>query len=142
VHHRRLNQRLAGSRDWSEFAGTAVSFKLPGGSGNVDDNYIELPGHPYRAVTLRAYDPRTRLWSIWWLDGRAPASALEPPVRGAFADGTGVFYGDDSFDGRPIRERYIWSHTTPTACRWEQAFSTHQGRSWETNWIMQFTRAD
>jgi hypothetical protein len=26
--------------------------------------------------------------------------------------------------------------------RWEQAFSTNVGVTWETNWIMEFTRLD
>jgi hypothetical protein len=29
---------------------------------------------------------------------------------------------------------------TPTTCRWEQAFSTDGGATWETNWIAEFTR--
>ncbi len=33
-----------------------------------------------------------------------------------------------------------WSDITPTLARWEQAFSPDGGKSWETNWIMEFTR--
>ena len=40
------------------------------GYGNADDNVLDLPnGRAYRAVTLRAYDPETGQWAIWWLDG-------------------------------------------------------------------------
>jgi hypothetical protein len=36
--------------------------------------------------------------------------------------------------------RFIWTVTSRDACRWEQAFSVDGGRTWETNWIMDFTR--
>jgi hypothetical protein len=29
---------------------------------------------------------------------------------------------------------------TPDSCRWEQAYSADGGKTWETNWIMEFTR--
>jgi hypothetical protein len=52
----------------------------------------------------------------------------------------GEFYGDDEYDGRPIRVVYVWSAITPTSARWEQAFSLDGGQTWETNWIMESTR--
>lgn len=142
VHHRRLQQRLAGSHEWLEFGGSAAARLLMDGAGNVDDNVIELPDGAYRAVTLRAFDPATGLWSIWWLDGRRPAGPLDPPVRGRFEGGVGTFYADDTYEGRPIRVRYRWSGITRAACHWEQAFSADGGRTWETNWTMEFRRAD
>ncbi|MEU6202707.1 hypothetical protein ABZ814_03840 [Micromonospora musae] len=63
-----------------------------------------------------------------------------PPLVGRFVDGVGTFYADDVDEGRPIRCRFIWSEITATSARWEQAFSIDDGRTWETNWIMEFTR--
>jgi hypothetical protein len=40
----------------------------------------------------------------------------------------------------PVRVRYRWSHITPTSARWEQAFSPDAGKTWETNWMMEFRR--
>lgn len=110
-----------------------------GGSGNVDDNWIELPGGAYRAVTLRAYNSATDRWSIWWLDGRHP-DRLDAPMVGRFENGTGAFYADDSFRGKPVRVRFLWTRPGCDTARWEQAFSADAGRTWETNWIMNFTR--
>ncbi len=140
VHHRRLQERLANSHDWIEFEGTSVAQTLLAGYGNIDDNVLELPGDPYRAVTLRAFDVKTGLWSIWWLDGRSPKGPLDPPVRGTFKEGVGTFFADDTFDGKPIRVRFIWSRIAPASCHWEQAFSPDGGKTWETNWEMTFVR--
>ena len=140
VHHRRLVVRLAQCNDWQEFSGTSQMRLNMGGQGNIDDNYIDLPGGAYRAVTLRSYDPKTQTWAIWWLDARNP-HVIEPPVIGKFTNGIGIFECDDIFNGRPIWVRFTWSRITATTCHWEQAFSPDGGQTWETNWIMDFTRA-
>lgn len=139
VHHRRLKERLADCREWVEFEGTTTAHKILGGFGNVDDNVLGLPEGPYRAATLRSFDPATGLWSIWWLDGRRP-HRLDTPVVGRFEHGTGLFYADDTFDEMPIKVRFTWTLLDADAARWEQAFSADGGNSWETNWTMDFVR--
>jgi hypothetical protein len=62
-------------------------------------------------------------------------------VVGRFeADGTGTFHGDATYEGRPIRVRYLWNGITATTARWTRAFSPDAGKTWETNWTMEFTR--
>ena len=141
VRHRRLVARLAGSDEWQEFSGTSDFRPLMDGLANVDDNTLDLPGDPYRAVSLRSWDPASGQWSIWWLDGRRPG-VLDVPVVGGFRDGIGRFEADDTFDGRPIRVRFLWTRLETGSPRWEQAFSDDGGTTWETNWLMDFTRAE
>jgi hypothetical protein len=138
VHHRRLKERLAGNHEWIEFEGTCVMQKVLGGAGNMDENFLDFPGGAYHAVTLRTYDAAKKQWSIWWFDGRSP-SHLDPPVVGGFKNGVGTFYANDSFKGKPIRIRFLWTNLT-TKPHWEQAFSDDGGKMWETNWIMEFER--
>ena len=59
-------------------------------------------------MSFRFFDPTTRQWSIYWADSRRPG-LLDPPVIGSFTGDVGVFEGDDTFKGRPIRVRFIWS---------------------------------
>ena len=138
IHHRRLKRRLAGDSEWIEFSGPASARKILGGLGNIDEARIDRPGGGYTGATLRLYNPATRLWTIYWMDSRDPK--LDPPMVGSFRDGRGLFFGDDTFEGKPIRVRFIWTPLTATSCRWEQAFSADGGETWETNWIMSFTR--
>jgi hypothetical protein len=139
VAHRRRNKWLAGCEEWFDFTGTCTTVPTLGGQGNMDDNVLDLPGGGYRAVTLRAFDPKTETWAIWWLDGRNPHT-LDVPMKGTFTDGVGTFFADDVVGGKPVRVRFIWSEITATSARWQQAFSPDDGATWETNWDMRFTR--
>lgn len=139
VAHRRLARRLAGCEDWIAFGGTCETRKILQGQGNMDDNVLDLPGDRYAAVTTRLFDPKTGLWAIYWIDARS--LTVDPPVRGRFENGVGTFLGEDVFEGRPILVRFLWSDITPTSARWSQAFSPDAGETWETNWVMDFTRA-
>lgn len=139
VAHRRLRRRLAGCTDWDHFSGTTQAWPLMQGQANVDDNWLDLPGGAYRAVSLRAFDPATRQWAIWWLDSRHP-HGLDVPVVGGFSGGLGLFHADDTLDGQPIRVRFQWSDITASSARWQQAFSGDGGISWEMNWEMVLTR--
>ena len=138
VHHR--VKRPADSLQWLEFDGTSSNRSLMGGWANVEDNMFDKPSGVSRGVALRAYDPKTGQWAIWWIDSRDPFGALDPPVKGRFENGVGTFYSDGTLDGKPIRTRFTWSHITPTSARWEQAYSSDAGKTWETNWIMEFRR--
>jgi hypothetical protein len=139
VHHRRLNSRLTGCTDWTEFTGETSVRKLLGGMGNMDDNLLHLPEGSYRAVTLRAFDPATGTWSIWWLDGRHPGR-LDTPVVGRFDGHRGEFLAEDSLNGQAIRVRFTWLAEPGANPRWAQAFSADDGASWEENWTMEFSR--
>jgi hypothetical protein len=138
VHHR--VKRPTDSHAWLELESTCSNRPLMGGWANVEEHRFERPGGITYGVALRSYDPRTAQWAIWWVDGRDPHAAVDPPVKGRFEHGVGTFYSDGMVDGKPIRTRYTWSRITPTSARWEQAYSPDAGKTWETNWIMEFQR--
>ncbi|TWI00359.1 hypothetical protein IP90_02905 [Luteimonas cucumeris] len=139
VRHRRLRQRLVGSDAWDVFDGTLHNWPVLGGHGNVGDNVMAFPAGTVRGMGIRSYDPASRQWLSWWLDGREP-SRIAAPLRGGFADGVGTFTGDDMVGGKPVRARVLWSRITPSSARWEQAASADGGATWETNWVSEFER--
>ena len=59
---------------------------------------------------------------------------------GRFVRGAGRFYDQEEFNGGVIMTRNGFSDITPNSSRFEQAFSDDEGKTWETNWIMTFTR--
>ena len=140
VRNRYLRGRLQGSSDWVEFEATSVARPLPDGLGNEDEFRTDHDGG-FIGMSFRFFDPETQLWSIYWADSRRPG-ALDPPVVGSFSGDVGIFEGTHRLEGRPIRVRFVWSGVTTPTPRWEQAFSDDGGETWETNWIMDFTRID
>ncbi|NRR31154.1 DUF1579 domain-containing protein [Oxalobacteraceae bacterium] len=140
VKHRRLNSRLSDCDQWTEFDGQSSTSKILGGFGNLEDNILHFPEGKFRAAAMRSYCQQTETWSIWWLDGRNPTQ-LDTPVIGKFSDHTGLFFADDFLNGQAIKVRFTWLAVPGSKPRWEQAFSNDQGKSWETNWTMEFTTA-
>jgi len=141
-------KRLAVLRDddrWERFEAVSHARPLPGGVGNFDD-FISDGWRPGRiGVTLRVFNARTGLWSLYWMTNQGGGidpltNHLEPPVVGRWQGDQGVFEGDDTYEGRPIRVRYTWRRLDADHAHWEQAFSADQGRRWETNWTMELTR--
>lgn len=140
VRHRRLKERLLECHDWEDFEGTSQVRTVLGGNGNVEDNVMAFPAGSYRAIAVRSFDPIEKTWAIWWLSSHAPHK-LDVPVIGRFEDGIGTFFADDVLRELPVRVRFLWLRTQTFAPRWEQAMSGDGGRTWETNWTMDFVRA-
>jgi hypothetical protein len=136
----RLKSRLTNSDEWERFAAVGSCRPILGGIGNIDDFRPSGQGlDGFEGASLRLFNPATGLWSIYWADN--VRCALYLPVVGCFVDGVGEFFGDDQHEGKPVLARFRWSGITPHAARWEQAFSEDRGATWETNWIMTFTRS-
>jgi len=140
VHNRCLRERLEGSTDWIEFEATSEARPLLDGLGNEDEFRTDHDGG-FVGMSFRFFDPETRTWAIYWADSRRPGT-LDPPVVGSFSGDTGSFQGADTLAGKPILVRFDWAGVTTPTPRWEQAFSNDGGKTWETNWVMEFTRAE
>lgn len=136
VANRRLRERWVDSDAWEEFPGTSRCEPRLGGVVNVDE--IVFPTMGFTGLTVRAFDLAQRRWSIYWIN--STGGVLLPPVSGGFGGDRGAFYGADIDEGRAIEARFLWTRLGRDAAHWEQAFSI-DGASWETNWVMDLTRA-
>jgi hypothetical protein len=140
-HHWRLRERLKGSSSWEEFDSTTVARRLLGGLGNMDEITLQRESGPREGLTVRLFDPSSKVWRLYWTTGGA-IGPLDVPMVGAFKNGRGEFYAQEVFEDKSIISRYIWCNITPTSCRWEQAFSPDGGATWETNWVTEFVRVE
>jgi hypothetical protein len=90
-------------------------------------------------MTIRAYDEDTQQWSLMWLDNKNQPDFR--PLVGKFENGVGSFRQVVEMpDGQSLHVRFTWDEITEVSARWQQAFSFDGGQSWDTNWIMEFTR--
>ncbi len=139
IANERLKSRLTNAAVWERFEATAENRPILGGMGNIDDFRPTWSGREgFEGASLRLFNPATEQWSIYWADNMS--CALQTPVVGRFIDEVGEFFGDDQHEGKPVLVRFRWSDITADSARWEQAFSENHGETWETNWIMTFTR--
>ncbi len=141
IANERLVARLTGSNEWERFDALGDCQPILGGIGNIDDFRPLGEGRAgFEGATLRLFNPANGAWSLYWADN--VRCTLFPPLVGGFNDGVGEFYGDDQHDDMPVRVRFRWAQMSATTVRWEQAFSADGGTTWETNWIMRFTRRE
>ncbi|MGP8056572.1 MAG: hypothetical protein ACLQEQ_04385 [Nitrososphaerales archaeon] len=138
IRHRRLTKPLSGSFAWYEFDGEGEAMRVWGGGDNIDEIWGDAPQGRIRGMTLRLYDRKSKQWRLYWAN--MATGVLETPVVGEFKDRKGEFYDQELYNGRAILVRYIWSDISRDSCRWEQAFSPDGGKTWETNWTMEFSR--
>ncbi|MEP7156542.1 MAG: LysE family translocator [Betaproteobacteria bacterium] len=145
VENRRIVKPMQEGSPWETFTSTVHMEKLPGGIGNFD-TFVAPEWRPnWMGMAIRVFNGETGLWSIFLLNSKTggivgPVGHLDVPVVGKFVNGTGVFEGDDNWDGVAFRCRYTWSDTLTDHPKWQQDFSFDGGKTWKPNWYMVYTR--
>ena len=138
VRLKRLARPLTGSSDWIEMEGTSIVRKVWDGRANLGELDVRNTTSRIEGLSLRLYNPGSRQWSIYWANARD--GGLGTAMIGHFANGRGEFFNQELFEGRAIFVRFIFSDITAATFRLEQAFSPDGGKTWEPNWIAEFTR--
>ncbi len=136
IHNRKLKTRLNNCQEWAEFEAFGKCRKILNGFGNIDDFRTEFNSKPFEGMALRLFNPKQRLWSIYWADSNVVV--LDVPQVGSFEDNIGKFYAKDVFEGKDIIVLYQWDKTNADVPTWSQAFSADNGKTWEWNWYMTF----
>jgi hypothetical protein len=133
THLKRLLHPLSGSSTWVELDGTTVVRKVWNGRANLAELETDAASGHLEVLSLRLYDPQSRQWSL--NTANIKSGTLGVPTIGEFKDGRGEFFDQESFNGRTILVRNVWSDITADSCRFEQSFSDDGGKTWEVNWI-------
>jgi hypothetical protein len=134
----RLKDPLSGSTAWVTYEGTTLVREVMGGRANLVELDVAGEAGRIEGVLLRLYNPQKREWSLNFASMRN--GTMTPPMIGRFKDGRGEFFAKDTFNDMPILVRFVITKVTPTTCRFEQAFSADDGKTWEVNWIATDTR--
>ena len=137
MHNRHLNKRLENCQEWTEFDSNDENSKILTGNADMDTySTREFPGQEgklFEGLTLRLFDPKTRLWSLYWIASNT--GTIDPPVVGSFENGIGHFFAKDTLKGKPIIMLFRWDARNKERPVWGQAFSADKGKTWEWNFF-------
>jgi hypothetical protein len=128
---------LTGSNDWVDLNGTVCVLKVWNGRAQLEEIEAEGSTGHFEGLTLFLYNPQAHQWGQYFAD--SSEGVLNQPGIGEFKDGRGEFLDQESFNGRTILVRFVWSDITPDFHRVEQSFSDDNGRTWEPNFVATLT---
>ncbi|MBI3675139.1 MAG: hypothetical protein HY243_00795 [Proteobacteria bacterium] len=139
IHTRRLMHPLAGANDWVSYDGTKVVTPIWGGKANIAEVKEDGAAGHLQFIALRLNDPAARQWNLNFAS--AGVGTFSAPLYGERRDGGNDFIGPDTINGRSILVRFITRAKDADHASSKQYFSDDGGRSWELNWINNYTRA-
>ena len=138
THIRRLLNPLTGSKNWIEIDGTVTVRKVWEGRAQLEEIEADAPKGHWEGLTLFLYNPGTHQWSMHY--SNSSDGTMETPSIGEFKDGRGEFYDQETYNGRAIFVRGVWSDITTNSHRFEISFSDDGGKTWEPNFVANLTR--
>jgi hypothetical protein len=139
THILRLDHPFTGSTTWLPMTGKVVTRKVWDGRAFLEEIQADGPGRPhFESLTLFLYNPPAHQWSINFVN--SSDGTLSTPAIGEFVNGRGEFYDQETYQGRAILVRVIWSGVTGNSYHFEQSFSADGGKTWEPNFKADLTR--
>jgi len=138
IKNRKLKRRLDNCNEWEEFDADQEMELIINGFGNTDNFLTTFDGEAFEGRSLRLFDPKTKLWSMYWTD--SISCQLQPPTVGSFNGNIGKFYAKDIHNDQEVIVLFEWDKTDINNPVWSQAFSIDNGLNWEYNWYMYSSR--
>jgi len=140
LQNKKLKDRLCNCNEWLEFESTQEMYRVLNGIGNIDNFLATFDGVPFEGMTVRLFNPATKLWSIYWADSNL--GVLDRPVLGSFENNVGHFFTKDIYKGKNVITVFRWDARDKNNPVWSQAMSADNGISWEWNWYMYMSRME
>lgn len=138
THIKTLQHPLSGSNAWAELNGTVTVRKIWGGKASMEEIDASSATDHLKGLTLFLYNPQSHQWSQTFAS--TSDGALETPAIGGFKDGRGELIDQESYNGRMVLVRNVWSDIQPNSHHFEISFSDDNGKTWEPNFVADLTR--
>lgn len=140
AHIRRRLHPLSDSSEVIDLKAVITVRKVWDGRAALEEIEADGPSGHWEAMSLLLYNPKARQWTQNYFN----SATIDPdnhPLTGSFAHGRGELYATDTLNGRPILVRGVYSDITPNSHRYEESYSGDGGRTWETAFTSELTRA-
>jgi hypothetical protein len=131
LNHRRRNGV------WDVFEGEATVHAILAGICSVEE--LRIPARQFSGMGLRLLDVKKAQWSDFWVNAASGELGAQG-LPGSFEGSAGIFEDKSDEDGKPVLYRSVWDRITATSCRWQQAASRDDGKTWVMDWSMDWTR--
>jgi Protein of unknown function (DUF1579) len=138
THIRRMLEPFTDSTKSVELNGTVAVRKVWDGRAQLEEIEADGPNGHWEGLTLFLYNPQSHQWSQSFIDSKV--ATLESPLIGKFYDDRGELFAQDTFDGKSILVRGVWSQIMPDSHRFEEDFSQDGGKTWAPAFIADLTR--
>jgi hypothetical protein len=138
LKNKKLKSKLSGCKELREFHSTQEMYRTLNGIGNSDNFLATIDGEPFVGMTVRLFNPKTKLWSIYWADSKE--GKFDPPVVGSFENKVAHFFTKDIFAWELILVVFRWDARGKENPVWGQAFSDDNATTWEWNWFMYMSK--
>jgi hypothetical protein len=138
THNRVLLHPLTGSNTWVDLDGTVTARKVWDGRATLEELEADNATTHFKGMALFLYNPQAHQWSQAFAninDGR-----WNTPLIGGFKNGRGELYDQETYNGRTILVRFVWSDITADSHHVEQSYSDDGGKTWEPNFVADLTR--
>jgi hypothetical protein len=138
THIKRILDPLSGSAHSIELNGTVAVRKVWDGKAQLEEIETEGPNGHWEGLTLFLYNPASHQWSQTFVNSKV--GVLTGPLIGEFKSGRGELFSQDTFDGRSILVRAVWSDIEPDSHHFEESYSDDGGKTWAPAFIANLTR--
>jgi len=138
THIKRILDPLSGSTGSIELNGTVTVRRVWDGRAELEEIEADGPNGHWEGMTLFLYNPEAHLWSQTFANSKT--GVLTPPLIGAFKDGRGELFAQDTIKDRAILVRAVWSDITPDSHHFEESYSDDGGKTWAPAFIANLTR--
>lgn len=110
-----------------EWESTQKMYRILNKIGNIDNFLATFDGQPFEGMTIRLFNPDTKLQSIYWADSNK--EKLDPPVTGSFENNMGHFFIKDIFNNKNVIVVFRWDARDMDNQVWSQAMSDDNGHT-------------
>jgi hypothetical protein len=139
THITRRVHPLTGSDESMQLTGTVTVRKVWQGKAALEEIEADGPKGHWEGMSVFLYDPHAHQWSQTFVG--SARGTFTGGLIGSFHDGRGELYSTDTVDGRAILVRGTWSDIKPTSHRYQEAYSTDGGKTWEIQFTADLTKA-